>query len=657
MKKFYFTSLVLLLGMTFFSFVANAQAPQKMSYQSVIRNSSNALLTNTAVGIKISVLQGSASGTAVYVETQTTTTNANGLVTLQIGTGTAITGIFAAIDWTNGPYFIKTETDPAGGINYSITDTQQCQSVPYVLYGENGEKPGTTAGQMNYWNGTAWVATASISNNDVTLCMINGVPAWVAVPGAPTVGTVSPGDGQAIIPYSAPASNGGAAITSYTATSAPGGLTGTVYQEGSGTITVATGLTNSTAYTFTVTATNAVGTSTASASSNLVTPNTVPGTPTIGTATAGVGQATITYTAPVSNGGAAITSYTATSDPGGFTGTVSQAGSGTITVTGLTNGTAYTFKVTATNSLGTSTTSASSNSVTPRTIPGAPTSVTAFAGAGQATIAYTAPASNGGAVITSYTATSSPGGLTGTLSQAGSGTITVNGLTNGTAYTFTVKATNVAGTSAASATSNAVTPLANIVTIGTQVWTTRNLEVTTYTDGTVIPQVTDPTTWAALTTGAWCYYANVTANGTTYGKLYNWYAVQGQHDNDQFTFNKTLAPLGWHVANDDEWTTLSTFLGGAAVAGGPMKSTGTSLWTTPNTGATNSSGFTGLPGGFRDSGGTFGNVGTNGYWWTSTVNNYPNLLSWAWILGYNVGDANRNTHNMKSGYSVRCVRN
>jgi hypothetical protein len=113
---------------------ATAQAPQKMSYQSVIRNSSNVLLANTAVGIRISVLQGSATGTPVYVETQTATTNGNGLLSLQIGTGTATTGTFASINWAAGPYFIKTETDPSGGTNYTITGTQEILSVPYAMY-------------------------------------------------------------------------------------------------------------------------------------------------------------------------------------------------------------------------------------------------------------------------------------------------------------------------------------------------------------------------------------------------------------------------------------------------------------------------------------------------------------------------------------------
>lgn len=110
-----------------------AQAPQKMSYQAVIRNSSNALVSSTAVSMRISILQGSTTGTAVYVETQTATTNANGLVSLEIGAGTAVTGTFAGIDWSVGPYFIKTETDPAGGTSYSITGTSQLLSVPYAL--------------------------------------------------------------------------------------------------------------------------------------------------------------------------------------------------------------------------------------------------------------------------------------------------------------------------------------------------------------------------------------------------------------------------------------------------------------------------------------------------------------------------------------------
>ncbi len=114
-----------------------AQAPNKMSYQAVVRNTSNALVTSSAVGMRISILQTTPSGTAVYVETQIPTTNANGLASIEIGGGTAVSGNFSTIDWANGPYFVKTETDPAGGTNYTISGTSQLLSVPYALHAKN----------------------------------------------------------------------------------------------------------------------------------------------------------------------------------------------------------------------------------------------------------------------------------------------------------------------------------------------------------------------------------------------------------------------------------------------------------------------------------------------------------------------------------------
>lgn len=179
---------------------------------------------------------------------------------------------------------------------------------------------------------------------------------------------------------------------------------------------------------------------------------TAPDAPTIGTATAGNAQASVTFTAPSSNGGNAITGYTVTSNPGGLTGTGTSS---PITVSGLTNGTTYTFTVTATNDIGTSAASASSSAVTPATVPGVPTSVLATKGNGSASVSFTAPASTGGNAITGYTVTSNPGGKTGTGTSS---PITVSGLTNETTYTFTVTATNGVGTGAASAPSNSVTP-------------------------------------------------------------------------------------------------------------------------------------------------------------------------------------------------------
>jgi uncharacterized protein (TIGR02145 family) len=199
-------------------------------------------------------------------------------------------------------------------------------------------------------------------------------------------------------------------------------------------------------------------------------------------------------------------------------------------------------------------------------------------------------------------------------------------------------------------------PLAT-VTISTQTWTTKNLDVATYSDGTAIPEVQDPQQWANLTTGAWCYYNNTTANGTTYGKLYNWYAVAGIHDTDPNTPNKKLVPTGYHVPTDAEWTTLTTYLDAQLPpgnAGGKMKATGTSLWFSPNTEATNSSGFTGLPGGYRNFNGTFESIGGNGNWWSSSE--YDTSVAWNRDLSLDDGKADRVSTNKEYGFSVRCLR-
>ena len=135
-----------------------AQAPEKMSYQAVVRDGSNNLVTSSVVGMQISILQGSASGTAVYVETHTPTSNANGLVSLEIGSGTVVSGNFTSIDWSNGPYFVKTETDPAGGTNYTITGTSQLLSVPYALHAKTagsitGGSPGSGGSSNDFYLG------------------------------------------------------------------------------------------------------------------------------------------------------------------------------------------------------------------------------------------------------------------------------------------------------------------------------------------------------------------------------------------------------------------------------------------------------------------------------------------------------------------------
>jgi uncharacterized protein (TIGR02145 family) len=187
------------------------------------------------------------------------------------------------------------------------------------------------------------------------------------------------------------------------------------------------------------------------------------------------------------------------------------------------------------------------------------------------------------------------------------------------------------------------------ITIGTQTWSGCNLNVDTYQNGDIIPEVQDPVIWASLTTGAWCHYNNDPANEAIYGKLYNWYAV-----ND----SRGLAPSGWHVPSDDEFTTLANYLGGATYAGGKMKEEGLCHWNSPNTGATNESGFTGLPGGARiyNTGG-FSYLNNLGFFWTSTeaTEYFTDTAFFYWLL---VGAAylDRNYVSKVTGNSVRLIK-
>ena len=157
--------------------------------------------------------------------------------------------------------------------------------------------------------------------------------------------------------------------------------------------------------------------------------------------------------------------------------------------------------------------------------------------------------------------------------------------------------------------------------------------------------MSNPTQWAGLTTGAWCYFNNDPANGTVYGKLYNWYAV-----NDP----RGLAPFGWHIPSNSEWISLSDCLGGFSLAGGKIKETGTVHWLSPNTDANNASGWTGLPGGGRNNSGPFGDLGFAGIWWSSTEFNAVN--AWHYNVDYNNGRINMDETIKSDGFSIRCVK-
>jgi uncharacterized protein (TIGR02145 family) len=183
------------------------------------------------------------------------------------------------------------------------------------------------------------------------------------------------------------------------------------------------------------------------------------------------------------------------------------------------------------------------------------------------------------------------------------------------------------------------------VKIGAQTWCTKNLDVNTYRNGDPIPQVQDKNEWSKLTTGAWCYYENRSENGTTYGKLYNFYAVQD---------SRGLAPKGYHIPSDAEWTKLNDFLGGKS-SGTKMKST--KGWQ-DNGNGTNSSGFSGFPGGCRFS--SFDFIRSHAYWWSSSENTTNDVMSsgtvWTCVLYFASNTKSRGFGPKTSGYSIRCLR-
>src|SRR5665647_580125 len=379
----------------------------------------------------------------------------------------------------------------------------------------------------------------------------------------------------------------------------------------------------------------------------------------------------------ISNGGSAVTGrgvcWSTTVNPTiASSQTTDGTGSGVFSssITGLTPGTAYYIRAYATNSIGT----VYGNQVTltmPAILPVISTnmmsSITETTAIGGGSIT-----SDGGEVITArgvcLSITQNPT-TSNTKINNGSGVGSFNsniaGLAANSTYYLRAYATNRIGTvygseisfSTLHGSGNMVTDfdgnVYHTVTIGTQVWMVENLKTTTYRNGDPIQNVTGNTAWSALRTGAYCWYNNdATYKNTNYGALYNWYTVSD---------SRNMAPWGWHTPTDAEWTNLTTFLG-ESVAGLKLRETGTAHWFDTNTYATNSSGFTAIPGGQRDGfglfdSGPFNGLGTMDFWWSSTAYNATD--AWARYVSYyssSVGRDNGNNFNKVRGYSVRCVK-
>ena len=366
------------------------------------------------------------------------------------GTPTSVTatasGTTAIVSWT-----APSSIGGSAISNYTVTSSPgslTCTSASTSCT-VNGLISGTSYTFTVTATNTTGVGLSSVASNSISS---------LGTPGAPTNATATSSNGGAYITWSAPSSTGGSAISNYTVTSSPGSLTCT----SASTSCTVNGLISGTSYTFTVTATNTSGTSTSSSVSNSITVTTVPGVPTNVTATAGDQAALVSWSAPSSSGGLAISSYTVTVEPGH---NVYSANTTSITITGLTNGTMYSFVVVANNSSGIGPTSATSNSVTPSTAPTTPSSpinVAATAGDTSATISWSQPLFTGTNPITSYTVTVSPGIFSCTTSQT---VCTITGLTNKTRYIFQVQATNGVGTGPSINATAAAVPMPSVAAL------------------------------------------------------------------------------------------------------------------------------------------------------------------------------------------------
>ena len=338
-----------------------------------------------------------------------------------------------------------------------------------------------------------------------------------------------------------------------------------------------------------------------------------------------------------------------------ITGDGTGTGSFTSELAGLEAGTEYYVRAYATNSAGT----AYGNEVTFTTLQLATlttdeassiTTTSAISG-GNITDAGSGLISAKGICWSTSTAPTTDDSITEDGTGTGVFTSTIEGLNTGTTYYARAYAVNDAGTAYGNEITFTTLPLTDAdgneyktVIIGTQTWMAENLKTTSYNDGTAIPLVTDGTEWGALTTPAYCFYNNDEATyGDTYGALYNFYAAS----------NADLCPDGWHVPNASEWATLTTYLGGDSIAGGELKETGLSHWLSPNTGATNESGFTALPGGLRSWNGDFKFITEYGNWGSSIEENF------LWVsrrIGFSRASIPRLDRYKENGYSIRCIK-
>ena len=595
----------------FTSLALKAQSPQKINFQSIVRNTSGVIVSNKSVRFKVTILTNSTTGSPVYSETHLNKTDAIGLVSLEIGTGTLLSGVFSSIDWGNAAHFIKLEADFTGGTTYELLGIQELMSVPYALYAVKTDTSvlnlmGRFSGKVNVTDTSSMLApylrrvdangsveTDPVFNSSIAKGIIGTDTAYWNK-------KINTTDTSAMLANYRTGLNVKAPLASPTFTGTIGGITKAMV--GLGDVDNTSDL-NKPVSTLTQTALDV--------KAPLASPTFTGTVGGITKAMVGLGDVnnTTDLNKPVSlatqtalDAKAPLASPTFTGTVGGIT--KAMVGLGDVNNTTDLNKPVSTLTQTALNlKVNVSDTSNMLN----------PYLRKADAIINNA-IAIIADLQNQVALLQNKT--------------------DVYNLFTG---------------------ADAVDIDGNIyqgVRIGGQIWMKENLRVSRYRNGDLIPIVSDNAAWGALPTGGRSWYNNdSTTYENPYGNLYNWYAV-----ND----SRKLCPEGWHVPTDDEWTTLTSYLGGDLYAGGKMKSTvtqpTTSGWNAPNTGATNESGFSAFPGGFRNSVGSFSSIRDYAIFWSTTELDGFIFYAWYRNLFANNGFVDRNNTNKSFGASVRCLR-
>jgi uncharacterized protein (TIGR02145 family) len=624
-----------ILMLLIFPILGISQAPTKINFQSVLRNTNGEVVSNSAVSLRISILSGTINGSAVYIETHAKTTDAGGLMSLQIGGGTVLSGVFGDINWGSSAHFIKLEADFSGGNSYVLLGTQELMSVPYALY---ASKTDTSVLNLTSRFSTKLSGTDTVSlsarinakapiNNPTFTGTVGGISKTMV--GLGNVDNTSDA-GKPISTATQTALDLKAPFNNPTFTGTVGGISKTMVGLG-----------------------NVDNTSDA-------------GKP-ISTAT----QTALDLKAPINNPT--------------FTGTV---GGISKTMVGLGN-------VDNTSDAGKSISTATQTALDNKLNKTDTSTMLENYRTGLNNKVNVIDTSN---MLSKYLRKADTSSLSDRINAKlsrsvipetpiiqrghimywnGSSWVLLNPGTAGQVLKMSLDENPVPVWGTDATTFPAFSPcgapisdidgnIYNTVLIGAQCWTKENLRVRRYNKGRSIPfdaiggSGGSSSTWSNLTIGAHTIYANdsttTPSNRTKYGYLYNWYAAKGIYTTGTMTSTDTLniCPEGWHVPTDADWTTLTTELGGESVAGGKMKSIGTAYWSSQSAGTDNSSGFSALPGGYRIKDGSFNNLRNSAVFWRATEDNANN--AWSSRLEYNSNNVSRNSYEKQYGASIRCLK-